>query len=152
MKLIFLITNLIFIIINLSSKDLTRQSPIEKIVYLKGKSGEFHYFEPQELIFTTGNLYKLKIKNLSDSKHYFSSNSFSKAIFTRKIQVNTNKYKLAEIKGIINELEVWPGHEIEWWFVPIKTGKFDDLNCRVKDRKTNLKHSDMGMQGTIIIK
>ena len=151
MKLILFIINLA-ITINLSSQDLTRQQPIEKIVYLKGKNGESHYFEPQEIIFTTGNLYKLTIKNLSDSKHYFSSNSFSKAIFTRKIQININKYKLAEIKGIINEVEVWPGHEIEWWFVPIKTGKFDDLNCRVRDIKTKLKHSEMGMQGTIIIK
>ena len=151
MKLILFIINLV-ITINLSSQDLTRQQPIEKIVYLKGKNGESHYFEPQEIIFTTGNLYKLTIRNLSDSKHYFSSNSFSKAIFTRKIQININKYKLAEIKGIINEVEVWPGHEIEWWFVPIKTGKFDDLNCRVRDIKTKLKHSEMGMQGTIIIK
>ena len=151
MKLILFIINLV-ITINLSSQDLTRQQPIEKIVSLKGESGKSHYFEPQEIIFTTGNLYKLTIKNLSDSKHYFSSNSFSKAIFTRKIQININKYKLAEIKGIINEVEVWPGHEIEWWFVPIKTGKFDDLNCRVRDIKTKLKHSEMGMQGTIIIK
>jgi len=151
-KSILFLINFIFIITNLCSQDLTRQSPTTKIVYLKGNIGATHYFEPQEIVFTTGKLYKLTIKNVSDSKHYFSSNSFSKAIFTRKIQISSNNYKLAEIKGIINEIEVWPGHEVEWWFVPIKTGKFDDLNCRVKDRKTNLKHSDMGMQGTIIIK
>ena len=144
---------LITLFTNLSSSiDLTRQTPIEKTVYLKGKIGLSHFYEPSELIFFTGKLYKLIIKNVSDSKHYFSSNSFSKSIFTRKIQVNSDGKKLAEIKGIINEVEVWPNHQIEWWFVAIKTGRFEDLFCKVKDIKSGQKHSDMGMQGVIIIK
>ena len=148
---IYLIISLSFV--NLSkSQDLTRQDPIEKIVYFKGVSGENHYYEPNELVFETGKLYKLKLINNSDSKHYFTSTSFSKSIFTRKIQVNFKGKKLAEVKGIINEVEVWPNHEIEWWFVPIKTGRFEDLYCRVEDIKNGLKHSDMGMQGVIIIK
>tara|TARA_B100001029_G_C14897323_1_gene358893 strand:- start:20 stop:496 length:477 start_codon:yes stop_codon:yes gene_type:complete len=134
------------------SKDLTRQVPIDKIVYFKGVSGESHYYEPSELIFYTGKLYRLILKNVSDSKHYFSSSSFSKSIFTRKIQVNFDNKKLAEIKGIINEVEVWPNHQIEWWFVPIKTGRFEDLFCKVEDMKNGLKHSEMGMQGVILIK
>lgn len=148
---IYLIISLSFV--NLSkSQDLTRQDPIEKIVYFKGVSGETHYYEPNELVFETGKLYKLKLINNSDSKHYFTSTSFSKSIFTRKIQVNFKGKKLAEVKGIINEVEVWPNHEIEWWFVPIKTGRFEDLYCRVEDMKNGLKHSDMGMQGVIVIK
>ena len=90
--------------------------------------------------------------NNSDSKHYFSSNSFSKAIFTRKIQVLKNQKKISEIKGIINEVEVFPDNQIEWWFVPIQTGRFDDLICHIKDRVTNKTHKDMGMRGKIIIK
>ena len=152
-KTIFTYFIIILIYINFSvSQDLTRQDPIEKIVYFKGVSGESHYYEPSELIFETGELYKLKLINNSDSKHYFSSSSFSKSIFTRKIQVNFKSKKLAEVKGIINEVEVWPNHEIEWWFVPIKTGRFEDLYCRVEDMKNGLKHSEMGMQGVIIIK
>lgn len=148
---IYLIISLSFV--NLSkSQDLTRQDPIEKIVSFKGVSGETHYYEPNELVFETGKLYKLKLINNSDSKHYFTSTSFSKSIFTRKIQVNFKGKKLAEVKGIINEVEVWPNHAIEWWFVPIKTGRFEDLYCRVEDIKNGLKHSDMGMQGVIIIK
>lgn len=148
---IYLIISLSFV--NLSkSQDLTRQDPIEKIVYFKGVSGETHYYEPNELVFETGKLYKLKLINNSDSKHYFTSTSFSKSIFTRKIQVNFKGKKLAEVKGIINEVEVWPNQEIEWWFVPIKTGRFEDLYCRVEDKKNGLKHSEMGMQGVIIIK
>ena len=38
---------------------------------------------------------------------------------------NKNKNKIAEVKGIINEIEVYPNNEIEWWFIPIKTGIFE---------------------------
>ncbi|MAH88578.1 MAG: biphenyl 2,3-dioxygenase [Pelagibacterales bacterium] len=132
--------------------DLTRQDEIEVIVFLKGKVGHAHYYEPNKLTFNTGNLYKLIIKNKSKSKHYFSSNLFARSIFTRKVQVTFKNKKIAEIKGVINEVEVWPDHNLEWWFVPIKAGIFDDLECKVMDNKTNLSHSDMGMKGTIIIK
>ena len=136
---------------NSQSNDLTRQKEIEKIVLLKGEQGKVHFYEPNELVFNTGKLYKLIIKNESDSKHYFTSTLFAKSIFTRKVQVSLNNKKVAEIKGIINNVEVWPNHQLEWWFVPIKTGVFKDLYCNVKDTKTNLSHADMGMTGTIII-
>ena len=144
--LIIFFTNLSF------SVDLTRQTPIEKTVFLKGQIGLNHFYEPSELIFYTGKLYKLIIKNVSDSKHYFGSDLFAKSIFTRKIQLTKNTNKVAEIKGIINEVEVWPNEALEWWFVPIKTGVFLDLKCNVKDKETQLIHSEMGMKGKIIIK
>tara|TARA_Y100000389_G_C17288378_1_gene426683 strand:- start:260 stop:712 length:453 start_codon:yes stop_codon:yes gene_type:complete len=144
---------LIIFFTNLSSSiDLTRQTPIEKTVFLNGKTGLNHFYEPSELIFYTGKLYKLIIKNVSDSKHYFGSDLFAKSIFTRKIQLTKNTNKVAEIKGIINEVEVWPNEALEWWFVPLKTGVFLDLICNVKDNKTQLNHSEMGMKGKIIIK
>ena len=136
---------------NSQSNDLTRQKEIEKIVLLKGEKGKIHFYDPNELVFETGKLYKLIIKNESDSKHYFTSTLFAKSIFTRKVQVSLKNKKVAEIKGIINNVEVWPNHQLEWWFVPIKTGVFKDLYCNVKDTKTNLSHADMGMTGTIII-
>ena len=131
--------------------DFTRQKPISIEVLLKGRSGEFHYYEPSLLKFETGKLYKLKLKNLSDSKHYFTSKEFADSIFTRKIQVNKNKEKIAEIKGNILEVEIFPNNTLEWWFVPIKTGVFDDLNCKVIDNKINKSHAEMGMRGKIII-
>ena len=137
---------------NSQSKDLTRQKEIEKIVLLKGEKGKIHFYDPNELVFKTGKLYKLIIKNESDSKHYFTSTLFAKSIFTRKVQVSLNNKKVAEIKGFIDNIEVWPNHQLEWWFVPIKTGVFKDLYCNVKDTKTNLSHANMGMTGTIIIK
>ena len=137
---------------NSQSNDLTRQKEIEKIVLLKGEKGKIHFYDPNELVFKTGKLYKLIIKNESDSKHYFTSTLFAKSIFTRKVQVSLNNKKVAEIKGFIDNIEVWPNHQLEWWFVPIKTGVFKDLYCNVKDTKTNLSHANMGMTGTIIIK
>jgi len=131
--------------------DLTRQNAISIEVLLKGSSGEFHYYEPSILKFETGKLYKLKLINLSDSKHYFTSKEFADSIFTRKIQVNKNLEKIAEIKGNIFEVEIFPNNTLEWWFVPIKTGVFEDLNCKVIDKKINKSHSEMGMRGKIII-
>ena len=159
MKINFYILIYILIINMISSKtlqsknigDLTKQKPIEMNVQLNGKTGKMHFFSPNILIFKTGKLYKLKIINTSKSKHYFSSSNFSKSIFTRKIQINKNEEKVAEVKGNITEIEVFPNNEVEWWFVPIKTGEFDDLICSVKDLQTNKKHSEMGMVGKIII-
>ena len=145
------ITLLVNISYNSHSADLTRQKEIEKVILLKGEQGRIHFYEPNELVFKTGKLYKLIIKNDSDSKHYFSSTSFARSIFTRKIQISFEDKKIAEVKGIINNIEVWPNHQLEWWFVPIKTGVFKDLHCKVKDTKTDLSHSEMGMVGTIII-
>ena len=131
--------------------DFTKQKAIVVEIFLTGNSGEFHHYEPSTLKFETGKLYKLILKNLSDSKHYFTSKKFSDSIFTRKIQVNKNLEKIAEIKGNISEVEIFPNNTLEWWFVPIKTGVFDDLNCKVIDEKLNKPHSDMGMRGRIII-
>ena len=131
--------------------DLSRQKAIEVEINLKGKTGKFHFYEPSTLTFETGKLYKLKLINLSDSKHYFTSEKFSNSIFTRKIQINKNNEKIAEVKGIIKEIEVFPNNIVEWWFVPIKTGEFKDLFCKIEDKKTRQTHKQMGMRGTIII-
>lgn len=154
-SLIFL-TNVFFTLIItfsycFSKGDLTRQKPLEMEMLLKGKIGENHFYDPSILKFETGKLYKLKLTNVSDSKHYFSSNQFANSIFTRKIQVIKNGNKIAEIKGQINEVEIFPKNTLEWWFVPIKTGEFHDLFCGVKDKKSGKSHAEMGMTGTIII-
>tara|TARA_Y100000022_G_C13225911_1_gene364858 strand:- start:561 stop:1076 length:516 start_codon:yes stop_codon:yes gene_type:complete len=151
-----LILLIIFSIIFLEKKtlakgDLTRLPPVEVEVLMKGKKGSVHYFEPSVLRFETGKLYKLEIKNISDSKHYFTSSDFVNSIFTRKVQVIKGKEKIAEIKGNIKEVEVFPKNIVEWWFVPLKTGTFKDLFCKVFDKKSRKTHKEMGMVGTIII-
>jgi len=155
-KLNFLIFLLFLFSFSLSDKsfskgDLTRQKPVEVEVLLNGKIGETHFYDPSVLKFETGKLYKLKIKNISDSKHYFSSINFSNSVFTRKIQVMKNNNKIAEIKGKIEAVEVFPENTLEWWFIPIRTGEFDDLFCEVKDKKSGKIHAEMGMKGQIII-
>ena len=150
MKVFFLLL-LFFNAFKVNSQDLTRQNHITKTLYLKGNIGEKHFFEPSLLTFDTGKLYKLVIKNTSDSKHYFSSNEFSKPIFTRKVQIIKDGEKISEVKGNIFEIELFPQNVVEWWFVPIKTGEFDDLNCTVIDPITKKSHSNMGMIGKIVI-
>lgn len=80
-------------------------------------------------------------------KHYFSSDGMSRAVYTRKVQVNGKNGKpIAEIKGSIREIEVYPQGTAEWWFVPVKAGTFNDLKCTIAG------HAEAGMVGKVIIK
>ena len=133
----------------ISAGDLTRQEPIEVEVQLGTKEGE-HKFEPSELTFETGKLYKLVLTNSSSTKHYFSSPKFASKVYTRKVRVLNNGNRMAEIKGNIREVEVFPGGTAEWWFVPVSTGVLTDLHCGVKD-KDGRTHAEHGMVGTIVI-
>ena len=69
-------------------------------------------------------------------------------IFTRKVQVTQARddktVTLAEVKGAVREVEVYPGQSAEWWFVPVATGRVTDLRCGISgsDGKT---HADHGM-------
>jgi uncharacterized cupredoxin-like copper-binding protein len=132
--------------------DLSRQQPIEVTVDL-GKPGQ-HVFAPSQLKFETGKLYKLVLRNASNDPHYFTSHNFSQMIWTRKVQVvqarDGKAVTLAEFKGAIREVEVYPGHAAEWWFVPVQTGRVTDLRCGIvgKDGKS---HADHGMVGEIVI-
>ena len=132
--------------------DLSRQEPITVTVEL-GRPGQ-HAFVPNRLRFETGKLYKLVLKNPSSDPHYFTSHAFTQHIFTRKVQVVLERdgkaTTLAEFKGAIREVEVYPGYTAEWWFVPIATGRITDLRCGIAapDGKTHAEH---GMVGEIVI-
>ena len=132
--------------------NLAGQEPIVVTVEL-GKPGE-HVFVPNKLRFETGKLYKLVLSNQSQAPHYFTSHGFSAMIYTRKVQVvQTRDGKpttLAEFKGAIREVEVYPGQAAEWWFVPVAAGRVTDLRCGITaaDGKS---HADHGMTGEIVI-
>jgi uncharacterized cupredoxin-like copper-binding protein len=132
--------------------DLSRQEPIEITVEL-GKPGE-HAFTPNKLRFETGKLYKLVLRNPSKDPHYFTSHGFTQLIYTRKVQVVQSRdgkmTTLAEFKGAIREVEVYPGQIAEWWFVPVAAGRVTDLRCSIvgADGKS---HADHGMVGEIVI-
>ena len=126
--------------------DMTGQKPIEIKVQL-GDSSNAMKFLPANIEFETGKLYKLVLHNASGMKHYFSSEGLSRSVFTRKAQVlGPDGKTIAEIKGTIREIEVYPNGTAEWWFVPVKTGKLNDLKCTIEG------HAESGMVGTITIK
>lgn len=136
--------------------DLSAQTPIEVRVHLGQKGSKEHRFHPNELIFETGKLYRLILHNPSHIKHYFTSLGFAAKVFTRKIQVmnapgGPEAKPIGEIKGAIREIEVYPEGTVEWWFVPVATGKLDDLHCHIKD-PDGVSHADKGMVGEITIK
>jgi uncharacterized cupredoxin-like copper-binding protein len=132
--------------------DLSRQQPIEVTVDL-GKPGQ-HVFAPKQIKLETGKLYKLVLRNTSNDPHYFTSHNFSAMVWTRKVQVvqarDGKPTTLAEFKGAIREIEVYPGHAAEWWLVPIATGRVSDLMCGIKD-KSGKTHAELGMVGEIVI-
>lgn len=126
--------------------DMTKQSEISMTITLGNVNNSLRFY-PDKLRFETGKLYKLILINPSQQKHYFSAEGFARSIFTRKVQVISNKGKtIAEVKGHINEIEVYPGGKSEWWFIPIKSLESSTLHCSIKG------HSEAGMQGFITIK
>lgn len=126
--------------------DLTQQEAVELRVALGNEKNALTFF-PETLSLETGKLHRLVLSNPSPQKHYFSSEGMAQAVFTRKVQVNGADGKaLAEVKGQIREIEVYPGGTAEWWFVPVKTGSFGDLKCTIPG------HAEKGMVGSITIK
>jgi uncharacterized cupredoxin-like copper-binding protein len=132
--------------------DMSKQEPVTVTIDL-GAPGT-HEFIPSKLRFETGKLYKLVLRNASGDPHYFTSHNFSQMVFTRKVQVTQMRdgkaVTLAEFKGAIREIEVYPGHSAEWWFVPVAAGRVTDLQCgiRAADGRTHAEH---GMTGEIVI-
>ena len=149
-KLISLILALLFcfgfVPSAIAAGDLTKQTPIEVKVMLGDTKGALRFY-PAQLTFETGKLYKLVLHNASSMKHYFSSASLARSVFTRKAQVlGADGKSIAEIKGTIREIEVYPGGTAEWWFVPLQTANLKDLRCTIKG------HTEAGMVGSVTIK
>lgn len=130
----------------LAAGDMSQQTPVEIRVQLGDEKGA-RRFSPDKIEFETGKLYRLILSNPSSEKHYFSSDAFAQAVFTRKVQVNGQDGKaVAEVKGFVREIEVYPKASTEWWLIPIKTGQFTDLKCTAQG------HAESGMIGQIIVK
>jgi uncharacterized cupredoxin-like copper-binding protein len=126
--------------------DMAKQIPIEVKVQLSDHNNVMRFL-PSFLEFETGKLYKLVLHNASTAKHYFSSEGLARSVFTRKVQViGQNGKTIAEVKGSIREIEVYPGGTTEWWFVPVTTAMLTDLKCTIKG------HAEAGMVGKITIK
>ncbi|MFO5474603.1 MAG: cupredoxin domain-containing protein [Dolichospermum sp.] len=120
------------------SNNLLKQPVIEITVNLGNTANELK-FEPNYLELIPGKRYNLKLNNPSSQKHYFTAKDFADGIWTQKVEAGK-----VEIKGNIHELELKPGAEAEWVFVPIKSGKYA-LRCTIAG------HTEAGMKGEIVI-
>lgn len=116
----------------------SQQTPETMYVHLGNAAGELK-FEPNQLEFTAGKRYKLVLGNPSNQKHYFTAKDFADVIWSQKVDAGN-----VEVKGAIHELELRPGAEAEWVFVPQKSGTYE-LHCSIPG------HSEAGMVGTITI-
>ncbi len=147
-------TSVLFPAASIAGGDLSKQNPITVVVHLGKEGVEKHQYYPDKLSFETGKLYKLVLHNPSNSKHYFTSHGFARKIWTRKVQVmddfGPGAKTIAEVKGPVHEVEIYPGGTTEWWFVPVSTGALTDLHCPIKDKDGKV-HGEKGMTGTITI-
>ncbi|MEH1952075.1 MAG: plastocyanin/azurin family copper-binding protein [Nostoc sp.] len=121
------------------SGGLLKQPATEITVSLGNAANELK-FEPNHLEFEVGKRYQLQLNNPSQLKHYFTAKDFADGIWTQKVQAGK-----VEIKGAIHELELKPGAEAEWVFVPLKSGTYG-LRCTISG------HTEAGMIGEIAIK
>lgn len=115
-----------------------QQPPSTVIVHLGTTSGELK-FQPDQLVFTAGQRYKLVLDNPSDQKHYFTAKDFADAIWSQKVEAAG-----VEVKGAIHELELKPGAVADWVFVPQKPGIYE-LHCSI------VGHAEAGMVGSITV-
>jgi uncharacterized cupredoxin-like copper-binding protein len=97
------------------------KKPIPVVVNLGTKDNKL-VFEPNRLKFETGKVYKLLLVNVSPVKHELASAELAQAVFTLKAEVvSPDGVEIAEIVGMIHEIEVAPNTTVEWYFVPLRT-------------------------------
>jgi uncharacterized cupredoxin-like copper-binding protein len=116
----------------------SQQEFVNVQVHLGNAANELK-FEPNQLEFAAGKRYKLTLDNPSNIKHYFTAKDFADVIWTQKVEAGR-----VEVKGAVHELELKPGAEAEWVFIPLKPGVYE-LHCSVPG------HAEAGMRGTIHI-
>jgi uncharacterized cupredoxin-like copper-binding protein len=125
--------------------DFADVKPIPVVVMLGDKDNKL-VFMPNTLRFETGKLYKLLLVNDSPQKHEFVAAELTDSVFTIKAEVVTKEgEEIAEICGIIREIEMAPGVTVEWYFVPLRTVKQAAFICDQPG------HLAAGMKGTFKI-
>ena len=115
--------------------DLSRVAPEVIAMEMGTDDAGRVYFRPNRLDFETGKAYKLVLRNIDTVKHEVEAHEFVEKIFTRKVQVMDQGRLVAEIKGDIREIEVGPRSQVEWYFVPVQTGRKLKMECAFKGHK-----------------
>lgn len=73
---------------------------------------------------------------VTHQKHYFTARDFADSIWSQKVDAGQ-----VEVKGSTYELELKPGAQANWVFIPMKPGTYS-LRCVTPG------HADVGMTGT----
>jgi uncharacterized cupredoxin-like copper-binding protein len=115
------------------------QQPLTEVQVLLGNEPGELVFVPDRLEFAAGKRYKLILRNPSPQKHYFTAKDFADVIWSQKVEAGN-----VEVKGAIHELELKPGAEAAWVFVPLKPGIYE-LHCSIPG------HREAGMVGELTI-
>jgi len=126
--------------------DLSRADPAEIVIEMGQVDAKHMYFKPSHIDLETGKAYKLVFKNTDKIKHEFASPELVGRVFTRKVEVlGADGKMIAEIKGNVTEIEVAGGGMVEWFIVPVQTGKDIPVECAIEG------HKEAGMVGTVTI-
>lgn len=125
--------------------DLTRQEPLTVTIRMGPENGQPR-FSPDALTLETGRMYVLRLQNAGDKPYYFGSQGLADAVYTRKVVAMDAAGKVvAEVYGPVRRIEVAAGHSAEWWFLPVRTGRFEDV-------MTTRALTDAGMKAVIEVK
>ncbi len=127
--------------------DLSRANVITVPMEM-GSNDNGMYLKPDHYNFVTGQAYKLVMTNVDEIKHELALNEMGERIFTRKVEIGDADGNLvAEIKGLIREVEVGPGKTVEWFFVPVQTTDGPvEITCEIPG------HYESGMKAMAEIK
>ena len=126
--------------------DLSRADPAEIVIEMGQVNPKIMYFKPNHIELETGKAYKIVLKNTDKIKHEFAAPELVGRVFTRKVEVlGANGEMIAEIKGNVTEIEVAGGGVVEWFIVPVQTGKDIPTECAIEG------HKEAGMVGTVTI-
>jgi uncharacterized cupredoxin-like copper-binding protein len=147
-KLPFLLTMsaLAFASAAYAAGDLSRADPAEIVIEMGQVDAKHMYFKPNHIDLETGKAYKIVFKNTDKIKHEFAGPEFVGRVFTRKVEVlGADGKMIAELKGNVTEIEVAGGGMVEWFIVPVQTGKDIPVECAIEG------HKEAGMVGTVTI-
>lgn len=93
-------------------------------------------FTPKNLTFEAGKPYKVQLVNVGTVKHEFTAGDLFASVAWRKAESAASEVKVP----FFTEIEVFPGKQVDLYFVPITPGTYDVL-CEIEG------HLEAGMRG-----
>src|SRR3972149_5646691 len=97
-------------------------------------------FTPKNLTFEAGKPYKVQLVNVGAVKHEFTAGDLFASVDWRKAESAASEVKVP----FFTEIEVFPGKQVDLYFVPITPGTYEVL-CEIAG------HLEAGMKGTATV-